>query len=98
MEVTLHVMSVAKNEMLGNITQPFNSGKKKYYSLLSNGSCSANTMDEKEVVLIKTCDDGRSIFHVIDLQVVEEGCSRGIANNLKQTDVTSIHYQTSCTP
>ena len=74
---------LAKNEMKENITEPLNSGKRHYYSLLSDGSSNAKTMDEKELVLIKTCDDGRPVFHVLGLQVVEEGNAPGIANAIQ---------------
>ena len=40
-------------------------------------------MDEKELVLIKTCDDGSRVFHVLGLQFVEEGDSRGITNRIQ---------------
>ena len=56
---------LAKDILYRNITNLLNSGEKHFYSLLSNGSSNAKTMDEKELVLIKTCDQGRPVFHVL---------------------------------
>ena len=75
---------LAKNELNKNITEPLNSGKRHYYSLLSDGSSNAKTMDEKELVLIKTCNEGQPVFHVLGLIVVEEGDHKGIANAIKK--------------
>ena len=46
---------LAKDILYRNITNPLNSGEKHFYSL-SDGSSNAKTMDEKELILIKTCD------------------------------------------
>lgn len=74
---------LAKGEFLKNVTEPLNSGKRSYYSLLSDGSSNAKTMDEKELVLVKTCNEGRPVFHVLGLEVVEEGDSKGIAKAIE---------------
>ena len=71
---------LTKDILYRNITNPLNSGEKHFYSLLSDGSSNAKTMDEKELVLIKTCNQGRPVFHVFGLQEVEEADQYGIAN------------------
>ena len=66
---------LAKSKRLNKITEPLNSGEKRYYSLLSDGPSNAKTMDEKELVLIKTCESGKPAFNILALMVVEEGNS-----------------------
>ena len=74
---------LAKNELKKNVTEPLNSGKCHYYSLLSDGSSNAKTLDEKELVVIKTCDEGLPVFNVLGLMVVEEGGQKGIVGAIQ---------------
>ena len=46
-------MYLSKAKLLEEITEPLNKKTCLYYSLLTDGSSSAKTMDEKELVLIK---------------------------------------------
>ena len=57
---------------------PLNESELHYYSLMSDGSSSAKTMDEKELVLIKTCQNGLPKCNVLRLLEPEEGDQHGI--------------------
>ena len=65
-----------------NITEPLNSGKRLYFSLLTDGSSSAKTMDEKEVYVIKTCDQGKPRFDVLALQQPDDADANGLKSSL----------------
>ena len=86
---------VAKDNLIKNVTEPLNSGKRHYYSLLSDGSSNAKTMDEKELVLIKTCDEGRPVFHVLGLQVVKK-IRHDINQIPEDLDVDDEYIHTLC--
>ena len=47
------------------VVDPFNDGTRLYLSLLYDESSSAKTSDEKELYIIKTCNNGRSQFDVL---------------------------------
>ena len=64
-----------------NITQPLNSGDQKYFSLLTDVSSNAKTMDEKELYVIKTCDKGKPRFDVLALEQPDDAG----ANSLKES-------------
>ena len=65
-----------------NITEPLNSGNRTYFSLLTDVSSSAKTMDEKELYVIKTCDKGKPWFD--DVLALEQPDDAG-ANSLKES-------------
>ena len=50
------------------ITEPLNSNTLNYYSVLFDGGSSAKCVDEKEIFLIKTCEDGLPQFNVMLLE------------------------------
>ena len=54
-----------KTDKIDNVTSSLNDGRSIYYSVLSDGSSNAKTMDEKELILIKTCAQGTPKFHGI---------------------------------
>ena len=64
-----------------NITEPLNSGDRAYFSLLTDGSSSAKTMDEKELVIM-TCDKGKPRFDVLALEQPEEASAKGLKESL----------------
>ena len=49
---------LAKSIRIKSVTDPINSGKIRYYSIMNDGSSSSKTMDEKELFLIKTARSG----------------------------------------
>ena len=57
---------------------PLNDSELHYYSLMSDGFSSAKTMDEIELVLIKTCQNGLPKCDVLRLIEPEEGDQHGI--------------------
>ena len=59
---------IAKEIRYNEVTHPFNSGERRYFSLFYDGSRSAKTMDEKEVYVIKTCKSGKPNFQVMSLE------------------------------
>ena len=65
-----------------NITEPLNSGDRTYFSLLTDGSSSAKTMDEKELYVIMTCDKGKPRFDVLALEQPEEAGAKGLKESL----------------
>ena len=85
---------LARTELNKNVTEPLNNCTRFYYSLLSDGSSNAKTMDEKELVLIKSCNDGTPKFNVLGLQVVEEGNHTGIADAIQgAVDKASFEFE-----
>ena len=87
-EVKLFVIKVK----LDNITNPINDGLIKYYSIMSDGSSSAKTMDEKELFLMKTASTGIPKFSVISLEEVEyaqaEGLKLAMENSVGKLNLT----------
>ena len=69
---------LSKSIKLDNITNPINDGLIKYYSIMSDGSSSAKTMDEKELFLMKTASTGVPKFSVISLEEVENAHAEGL--------------------
>ena len=73
----IHYLS--KSIKLDNITNPINDGLIKYYSIImSDGSSSTKTMDEKELFLMKTASTGVPKFSVISLEEVENAHAEGL--------------------
>lgn len=60
------------------ITEPLNNNHLHYYSVLSDGSSSAKTMDEKELFLIKTCNSGKPCINVMSLEEVKDANAMGL--------------------
>ena len=75
-------MYLSKAKLLEEITEPLNNKTCLYYSLLTDGSSSAKTMDEKELVLIKTCLNGSPKFTVLALEEPEPGDADGLKKAL----------------
>ena len=66
------------------------SGDRTYFSLLTDGSSSANTMDEKELYVIKTCDKGKSRLDVLALEQPDDAD----AKDLKESLIMQLRRQT----
>ena len=79
----LHENDTLFGELKKNVTESLNSGKCHYYYLLSDGSSNAKTLDEKELFVIKTCDEGLSVFNVLGSMVVEERDRKGIVGEIQ---------------
>ena len=58
---------LAKSIRLNAVTEPINSGKIRYYSVMNDGSSSSKTMDEKELFLIKTARSGITIVLICNV-------------------------------
>ena len=58
------------------------SGDRTYFSLLTDGSSSAKTMDEKELYVIKTCDKGKPRFDVLALEQPDDPGAKGLKESL----------------
>ena len=61
-EMALYLSSFLLRE---NVVKPLNEGRKLYFSLLHDGSSSAEINDEKELYIIKTCRNRVPHFDVI---------------------------------
>ena len=75
-------MFLSKSIVAQNITDPLNSESRIYFSLLFDGSSSAKTMDEKELYVIKTCDNGKARFDVLALEQPDDTNANGLKNFL----------------
>ena len=74
------------------ITEPLNTDQLHYYSVLSDGSSSAKTMDEKELFLVKTCKNGKPCIDVMSLEEVKdanaESLKVALQNSIDKTEFT----------
>ena len=50
-----------------NVVDASNDGTRLHFSLLYDGSSSATTSDEKELYIIKTCNNGQPQFDLLSL-------------------------------
>ena len=66
------VLYLSKSIVEENIAIPLNERKRLYFSMLFDGSSNAKTMDEKEVYVIKTCEDGKPRYDVLSLEQPED--------------------------
>ena len=73
---------LSKSMITENITEPLNSGDRTYFSLLTNGSYSAKTMEEKELYVIKTCDKGKPRFDVLALEQPDDAGTKDLKESL----------------
>ena len=76
------LLYLSKSVVAEHITEPLNNGERLYFSILFDGSSSAKTMDEKEVYVIKTCDQGKPRFDVLALQQPEDADAKGLKSSL----------------
>ena len=76
------VMLLSKSIITENITDPLNSVSRIYFSLLFDGSLSAKTRDEKDLYIIKTCDNGKARFDVLALEQPDDADANGLKNSL----------------
>ena len=53
-----------------------------YFSILFDGSTSAKTMDEKEVYVIKTCDQGKPRCDILALDQPDDAGAKGLKSSL----------------
>ena len=65
-----------------NVVHPLNDGTRLYFSLLYDESLSAKTSDEKELYIIKICNNGQSKFDVLLLQEPDDTGSRSLHEGL----------------
>ena len=72
-----------------NVVDPLNDGTRLYFSLLCDGSSSAKTSDEKELYIVKTCNNGQSQFDVLSLQEPDDTGSQGLHEALEKTNDSS---------
>ena len=66
------VLYLSKSIVEENIAIPLNERKRLYFSMLFDGSSNAKTMDEKEVYVIKTCENGKPRYDVLSLEQPED--------------------------
>ena len=76
---------IAKEIRNDEVTQPLNSGERRYFSLFYDGSSSAKTMDEKEVYVIKTCKNGKPNFQVMSLEEPKNTNAAGLKEALNNS-------------
>ena len=76
------LLFLSKSMITENIMEPLNSGERRYFSLLSDGSSIAKTMDEKELYVIKTCDKGKPRFDVLALEQPDDAGAKGLKESL----------------
>ena len=76
------LLFLSKSMVAENITEPLNSGDRTYFSLLTDGSSSAKTMEEKELYVIKSCDKGKPIFDVLALEQPDDAGAKGLKESL----------------
>ena len=76
------LLFLSKSMITENIMEPLNSGERRYFSLLSDGSSIAKTMDEKELYVIKTCDKGKPRFDVLALKQPDDAGAKGLKESL----------------
>ena len=71
------VKYISKSMKVKNITEPLNNAETNYYSVINDGSSSGKTLDEKELVLIKTAPSGIPKFSIMSLEEVEDADAEG---------------------
>ena len=76
------LLFLSKSMITENIMEPLNSGERRYFSLLSDGSSITKTMDEKELYVIKTCDKGKPRFDVLALEQPDDAGAKGLKESL----------------
>ena len=76
---------VAKHIRKMRITDPLNKRDSIYFSLFYDGSSSAKTMDEKELYVIKTCQEGRPHFQVASLEEPANTDAAGLKQSLQNS-------------
>ena len=72
------ISCLSKVFVVENITKPLNKGEQKYYILLFDGLFSVKTMNEKEVYVIKNCDNGEFCFDVLVLEQPDDAGAAGL--------------------
>ena len=72
------VTYLSKSILLNNITEPLNENRINYYSVMSDGSSSAKTMDEKQLFVIKTATTGVPKLSVMSLEEVADSNAEGL--------------------
>ena len=56
-------------------------GEREYFSILFDGSSSAKTMDEKEVYVIKTCNQGNPRCDILALEQPDDAGAEGLISS-----------------
>ena len=76
------LLYLSKSIIAEHITEPLNMGQRLYFSILFDGSSSAKTMDEKEVYVIKTCDQGKPRCDILALEQPDDAGTKGLKSSL----------------
>ena len=86
------VKYISLSNGMKNFTKLLNSNTLNYYSVLFDGGSSAKCVDEKELFLIKTCEDGLPQFNVMSLEEPKEcdapGIKAAIENSVSKMEFT----------
>ena len=69
---------ISISQRIKNIKEPLNENILNYYTILFDGTSSSKCADEKELLVIKFCVEGKPIFHVMSLKEPEECNAEGI--------------------
>ena len=72
-----------------NVVKPLNSKRRKFFSILCDGSLSAKTNSEKELYLIKTCKNGKPKFDVLSLQQPIDTDALGLHVSLENANLST---------
>ncbi len=82
---------VGRSIQIKSITEPINSGEIRYYSIFNDGSCSAKTMNEKELFLMKSASTGTPSSSVMSLEEPQETNAQGLKeamdNSIKKMEI-----------
>ena len=76
------LLFLSRSMITENIAESLNSGDRTYFSLLTDSSSSAKTMNEKEPYVIKTRDKGKPRFDVLALEQLDDAGAKGLKESL----------------
>ena len=79
------VKYISISKRITGITEPFNNGELNYYSVCFDGSSTAKTVDEKELFVIKFCQEGVPKYQVMSLEEPSEANSAGLKEALSNS-------------
>ena len=88
------VKYISLSNGMKNFTKLLNSNTLNYYSVLFDGGSSAKCVDEKELFLIKTCEDGLPQFNVMPLEEPKECDAPGIKAAIENCIQNGVYVST----
>ena len=88
------VKYISLSNGMKNFTKLLNSNTLNYYSVLFDGGSSAKCVDEKELFLIKTCEDGLPQFNVMSLEEPKECDAPGIKAAIENCIQNGVYVST----